>query len=69
MKTPIDTKRNNSDNGEKLSAWDVFLLLTTAEFGKQYYFRYNDGTVFSRLSGRTISFESAIVEFVKHLTE
>lgn len=43
--------------------WDMFLLMSDWYYGKQYYFLQNDGTVYSRQSGRTMSVEDAYKEF------
>lgn len=43
--------------------WEMFLLLSTGYWGKQYYFLQDDGRVYSRQSGRYMAFDDAVVEF------
>lgn len=48
--------------------WDLFELITSVYHGKQYYFRQDDGTVYSRDSGLLLSFDQAIDEFCGRLS-
>ena len=48
--------------------WNVFDLLSSAWFGKQCYFKQDDGTVYSRASGEYLSFDQALDEFAGELT-
>lgn len=52
----------------EMREWDLFVLITSAWFGKQLYFQQNDGTVYSRASGEYMSFDQAIDEFAHDLT-
>lgn len=48
----------------------MFLLLSSAWWGKQYYFRQDDtGVVYSRDSNRYMTREDAILEFVTRIEE
>lgn len=48
--------------------WDLFDLVSSAWFGKQCYFRQDDGTVYSRVSGEYMSFDQAVDELAHELT-
>lgn len=48
--------------------WDVFDLLSSAWFGKRCYFKQDDETVYSRVSGEYLSFDQALDEFAGGLT-
>jgi hypothetical protein len=45
------------------SRWELFNDLSTAYYGKQMYGLNDDGTVYSRYSCDTMSFEQAVDEF------
>lgn len=47
--------------------WDLFEMISSVWYGKQCYFEQNDGTVYSRLTGRYYTFEDAVKEFVGEL--
>ena len=47
----------------KSSRWELFEDLSTAYYGKQMYGLNDDGTVYSRYSCDTMSFEQAVDEF------
>lgn len=47
---------------------DLFDLLSSAWFGKRYYFRQDNGTIYSRASGEYLTFDQAIDEFAGKLT-
>lgn len=48
--------------------WDLFDLLSSAWFGKRYYFRQDNGTVYSRASCEYLTLDQAIDEFAGKLT-
>lgn len=45
------------------SRWELFDDLSTAYYGKQMYGLNDDGTVYSRYSCDTMSFDQAVYEF------
>lgn len=58
--------------GEMLSPyeqgeWDMFWLITSVYFGKEYYFLNDDGSVYSRLTHMNKSREAAKQEFLDYL--
>ena len=53
----------NLDEYEQ-GSWDMFIRITNAYFGKQYYFMQDNGTVYSRYSGTYVTKEDAIEEFI-----
>ena len=54
------------DDGE----WSMFEQITSAYYGKQYYFFEPDGTVYSRLSSKTLrSKEEAYKEFINEVSD
>lgn len=44
--------------------WDLFEQLTSIEYGKQCYFRQDNGTVYSRRSCKYLTFDQAVEEFI-----
>ena len=51
----------------KQGEWDMFSLITTAYFGKEYYFLEKNDVVYSRLTHMYKSREGAIQEFIDYL--
>lgn len=49
--------------------WEVFETITSTYYGKQYYFLQDDGTVYSRYSGESMTFEQAMDEFCRRATD
>ena len=48
--------------------WELFDRLSSAWYGKGCYFKQEDGTVYSRMSGEYLSFDQAVDEFESRLT-
>ena len=48
--------------------WELFALLSSAWYGKDCYFKQDDGTVYSRASCQYLSFDQATDEFATALT-
>lgn len=48
--------------------WELLNLLSRAWYGKQYYFKQEDGTVYSRKSCQYLTFDESIDEFAQSLT-
>jgi len=51
------------------NAWEIFDLISSVWYGKGAYFQQDDGTVYSRVSGDYLSFDQAVDEFCKILSE
>ena len=49
--------------------WELFELITSVYYGKQYYFENNDGTVYSRATHKNMSHEEALNEFLNNIGE
>lgn len=49
--------------------WDMFVLISSAWHGKQYYFKQNNGIVYSRESGTYMTVNEAYNEFISKLTD
>ena len=49
--------------------WNMFEMLSTAYYYKQYYFLQNDGSIYSRKSNKYMTCEEAYNEFIKTLKE
>ena len=48
--------------------WDMFDLITSVYYGKQYYFLEDDGKiVYSRVSGKYMSRDAAYQEFLDYI--
>ena len=56
-------------DGFKDGQWDIFELITSAYFGKRYYFVENDGHIYSRYSHKYMSFDEAVIEFCSFITD
>lgn len=48
----------------KKGEWDMFRLITSAYFGKQYYFVEDNGIVYSRETHKYMTKDDAISEFL-----
>ena len=55
--------RSQYEKGE----WDMFELITSAWNGKQYYFPQDDGSVYSRESGKCMTKAEAYEEFLSQI--
>lgn len=47
--------------------WDIFVLLSSAWWGKQYYFLQDNGIVYSRKSGKYMTRDEAYCEFADEI--
>ena len=56
-------------DGFKDGQWDVFKLITSTYFGKQYYFIESDGRIYSRYSQKYMSFDEAAIEFCSFISD
>lgn len=51
------------------SAWEMFELITSVYFGKQYYFVEDNGLVYSRETHKHMTKDDAINEFLDIIGE
>lgn len=51
----------------KAGEWDMFELITSVYYGKQYYFKEEYGLVYSRASHKTMTFDEALNEFLQEI--
>lgn len=60
-----------SDEQQKISEWNMFLLLSSAWYGKQCYFEEDNDNeiIYSKFSGKLMSKEDAIKEFIREISE
>lgn len=49
--------------------WELFSLISAVWYGKDAYFRQDDGMVYSRISGEYMTFDQAVDEFVCELRD
>ena len=49
--------------------YEMFELITSAYYGKQYYFLQDNGMVYSRACGKEITFSEAVSEFMREIGE
>lgn len=56
-------KLNDYERGE----WEMFSRITSAYYGKEYYFVNKDGTAYSRESHRDMTRQEAFNEFIANL--
>ena len=47
--------------------WDMFVLLSSVWWGKQYYFLQDNGIAYSRKSGKYMSRDDAYIEFANEI--
>ena len=47
--------------------YDLLLLLSSAWYGKQYYFAESNGIIYSRDSGKYMTLDEAISEFLEKI--
>ena len=66
-KSAISTIENLKFAG--LSAWEIFELITSVWYGKQYYFQDSHGLVYSRLSRKDMTEDEAFEEFMQSIGE
>lgn len=55
-------------NIENMTSWEMFLLITNAYYGKQYYFRESNEIVYSRASNKYMTVDEAVEEFLDILS-
>lgn len=70
----IDSSETNVYSQEikqqKIGEWNMLILISSAWYGKQCYFEEdNDEIVYSKLSGKLLSKEDAVKEFIKEISE
>ena len=58
-------KLNEFQKGE----YEVLDLISSAWYGKQYYFLQDNGIVYSRKSGNYMTLDGAIEEFVEEMSD
>lgn len=61
--------RGQYDKGYADGEWELFTLITSAYYGKQYYFLQDDGLVYSRASKKYMTEDAAITEFLNVIGE
>lgn len=50
--------------------WEMFQLITSAYFGKQYYFEQDNGVVYSKMTHKYLKDrEEAYNEYIKSITD
>lgn len=62
----VSALRYDRDQYER-GSYDVLDVLSAAWHGKRYYFLQDDGTVYSRDSGKYMTLDDAIVEFAQKI--
>lgn len=50
-------------------AWDMFKMISSAWYGKGCYSKQDDGSVYSRLSCRYMTFDDAVREFMEEIDD
>ena len=56
--------RGQYDKGYADGEWELFTLITSAYYGKEYYFMQDNGLVYSRASCKHMQKDEAISEFL-----
>lgn len=69
--TQLDPADVNAVSQQKIGEWNMFILLSSAWYGKECYFEQDNytGIIYSRLSGKTMSREDAVKEFIREISE
>lgn len=65
----MQSAQPESKSLRKQGEWDMFELITSAWYGKQYYFREHDDIVYSRKSGKNMTVNEAISEFIREISD
>lgn len=60
----ISALRTQNVPDRNVGEWDMFELITSVWYGKQCYFVEENGVVYSRVSGKYMSVDEAIKEFL-----
>ena len=55
----------NDEKQQKIGEWNMFELITSVYYGKQYYFLQDNNIVYSRASCKYLTVQDAINEFLK----
>ena len=66
---PIEEVPTIDVSDRKDDAWNMFELITSVYYGKQYYFLQDDGLVYSRKSHKYMTEDAAIDEFLDAIGE
>jgi hypothetical protein len=53
----------------ELGQWEMFIEISNAYYGKQYYFLQDNGWVYSRKSCKYMNVYEAYNEFIKEIRE
>lgn len=61
--------RGQYDKGHADGEWELFELITSTYFGKQYYFVEDNGLVYSRETHKHMTRDDAISEFLDIIGE
>ena len=69
--TQLDPADVNAVSQQKIGEWNMFILLSSAWYGKQCYFEEDNDNeiIYSKFSGKLMSREDAIKEFIKEISE
>lgn len=69
--TQLDPADVNAVSQQKIGEWNMFTLLSSAWYGKQCYFEEDNDNeiIYSKFSGKLMSREDAIKEFIKEISE
>lgn len=59
----------NDDDSYDRGQWDMFNLITSAEYGKQCYFLQDNGTVYSRRSCGYMTVDDAYNEYLNSIED
>lgn len=59
----------DSKEQKKAGEWEMFELITSVYYGKQYYFKQENGIVYSRASCKYMSVDDAVQEFLDVIGE
>ena len=60
----LEGERDQYRKGYSDGEWELFELITAAYYGKQYYSLQENGLVYSRLRGISVTKDEAISEFL-----
>lgn len=56
------------ENKMSRDAWELFCLITSAYYGKMMYAQQDHGLVYSRYSGKYMTMDDAVREFVRMIS-
>ena len=65
----LPSAQKDANEYRKQGEWEMFELITSAWYGKQYYFKEENGMAYSRKSHKNMTVHDAILEFIGEIAD